>query len=379
MPLTSVVFCAPGKNALLSNDGGVGSRAPRPANSPIHVVPTIAASGVLSAVMAVVNLSWAESHGIAVMLTLAPGLALSNFLASAGSFSPSAPIAHTVIVPLALPPLTSLAWSPEAAAPVSRPQADRASAAVVSVATVIAELRLIVVLLLVGIQACGNRTGGSGSDGVRVAGARRGLLTGGWWAATRRAQHQLRGQDLQPVVGGGAGDQLVQPVRGHRAEVPHRLTDRGQARADVAGRHHVVPADDGDVAGNVRAALLQPRHDRQGELVVGAHQGVGVDLSGEDALGEPGAVRLPEGDPQRIGRRLAEAAVVGLREPQVAVADIRAGAGGADEQQPAPAMVQHVQRQGTGAGGVLRADRLHAIAGVPGDEQQRLGSLQRPD
>src|SRR6478672_600963 len=124
VPFTSVVFWAPGKNWLLSNDGGVGSRAPRPANSPIQVVPTMAASGVLPAVMAVVNLSCAASHGIAVMFTLAPGLALSNCLASVGSLSPSA-------------------WSVEAVAPVLRPQADRARAAVASVATVIAGLRLI--------------------------------------------------------------------------------------------------------------------------------------------------------------------------------------------------------------------------------------------
>ena len=121
MPFTSVVFWAPGKNWLLSNDGGVGSRAPRPANSPIQVVPTMAASGVLPAVMAVVNLSCAASHGIAVTFTLAPGLALSNCLASVGSLSPSAPIAHTVMVPLALPLLTSLAWSVEAAVPAASP------------------------------------------------------------------------------------------------------------------------------------------------------------------------------------------------------------------------------------------------------------------
>src|SRR3954467_9412770 len=321
MPLTSVVFCAPGKNTLLSNDGGVGSRAPSPANSPIHVVPTIAASGVLSAVMAVVNLSWAESHGIAVMLTLAPGLALSNCLASAGSFSPSAPIAHTVIVPVALPLLTSLAGVLEAAAPVSRPQADRARAAVASVATVIAGLRLIVVLLLVGTRACGDRTGGSGSDGVWVAGARCGRgARCRRWAATGGTQHQLRRQDLELVVGRGAGDQLVQPVCGHGAELAHRLTDGGEPGADVTGGHHVVPADDGDVPGDVPAALLQPGHDRQRELVVGTHQRVGPDLPGEEPLGEPGAVRLAEGDAQRLGRGLAEPAPVGLCEPEVAVA-----------------------------------------------------------
>ena len=108
MSPTLVVSWAPGKNCELSIDFGVGSSAPRPANSPIHVVPTIAASGVLPAVIAVVNLSCAASHGIAVTFTFTPGLAASNSLASAGRFSPSAPIAQTVMVPVALPALTSL-------------------------------------------------------------------------------------------------------------------------------------------------------------------------------------------------------------------------------------------------------------------------------
>ena len=55
MPFTSVVFWAPSKKADLSIDGGVGSSASLPANSPIQVVPTIAASGVVPAVIAVVN------------------------------------------------------------------------------------------------------------------------------------------------------------------------------------------------------------------------------------------------------------------------------------------------------------------------------------
>ena len=97
------------------------------------------------------------------------------------------------------------------------------------------------------------------------------------------------------------------------------------------------------------------------------------------ALGDPGAVRLTEGDAQRLGRRLAEPALVGLREPEVAVADVGAQAGVADEQQPAPAVVEQVQRQGTGALGVLRADRLDPFPGVPRDEQEWLRALQRLD
>src|SRR6476469_10455005 len=93
LPSTSVVFCAPPKNCEASIDLGVGSSASRPANSPIHVVPTIAASGVLPAVMAVVDLSCAASHGMAVTLTLTPGLAASKSVVSLDRLSPSAPIA----------------------------------------------------------------------------------------------------------------------------------------------------------------------------------------------------------------------------------------------------------------------------------------------
>ena len=167
--------------------------------------------------------------------------------------------------------------------------------------------------------------------------------------------------------------------RGHRAELAHGLADGGEAGADVAGGHHVVPADDGDVVGDGLAALLQPRHDREGELVVGAHERVGVEVAGEEALREPGAVGLAELDAHRLGRGGTGPALVGLREAEVAVADVRAGVGVADEEQPTAAVVQQVQRQGAGALGVLRADRLDALVRIARDEQQRLGALQRPD
>ena len=89
-----------------------------PANSPIQVVPTMATSGVLFAVIAVVNLSCAASHGMAVTCTLTPGLAASNSLVSSGSFSPSAPMAHTVMVPVAAPEAHGLAGLGGAAAGV---------------------------------------------------------------------------------------------------------------------------------------------------------------------------------------------------------------------------------------------------------------------
>lgn len=98
-----MVFWATLKNALLPMDPGVASSASMRANSPIQVVPTIARSGVLLALIALVNLSCAESHGMAVTVILVPGLSASNFLASWPSSSPLVPIAQTVRLPVAFP------------------------------------------------------------------------------------------------------------------------------------------------------------------------------------------------------------------------------------------------------------------------------------
>src|SRR6478672_2022529 len=149
VPPTSVVFCAPSKKADLSICAGVGSMASLLANSPIHVVPTMATSGVLPAVIAVVNLSCAASHGIAVTWTLTPGLAASKSFVSLGRLSPSAPMAQTVMVPVALPVLTAAPVWPALVPPLSalRPQAVTVRAAAVMHATVMAVVRLIGVSL----------------------------------------------------------------------------------------------------------------------------------------------------------------------------------------------------------------------------------------
>src|SRR3954470_3952488 len=119
------------------------------ANSPIHVVPTIATSGVLPAAMAAVNLSCAASHGMPVTWTLTPGLAASKSFVSLDRLSPSAPIAQTVMVPVALPVLTAAPVWPAALPPLSalRPQAVTVRAAAVMHATVMAVERLIGVSL----------------------------------------------------------------------------------------------------------------------------------------------------------------------------------------------------------------------------------------
>src|SRR6476620_9550982 len=169
VPFTSVVFCAPSKKADLSICAGVGSSASLLANSPIHVVPTMATSGVLPAVMAVVNLSCAASHGMAVTWILTPGLAASKSLVSLDRLSPSAPMAQTVIVPLALPVLTAAPVCPAAVPPLSalRPQAVTVRAAAVMHATVMA-----------GVRRSGGSLAGVVSDGGVGVWGRGGV---GWW------------------------------------------------------------------------------------------------------------------------------------------------------------------------------------------------------
>src|SRR6478609_5954439 len=169
VPPTSVVFCAPSKKADLSIWLGVGSRASLPASSPIHVVPTMARSGVLFAVTAVMNLSCAAFHGIAVTLTVSPGLAVSKSLISSGSLSPSAPMAHMVRLPLAAPVLTAApVWA--AAPPLSalRPQAVMVRAAAVMQATVIAVVRLIRCLTFSGCRVLLGMGGAVGGVGIGV-------------------------------------------------------------------------------------------------------------------------------------------------------------------------------------------------------------------
>src|SRR4051794_14675444 len=131
------------------------------ANSPIHVVPTIATSGVLPAAMAAVNLSCAASQGMPVIWTLTPGLAASKSFVSLDRLSPSAPIAQTVMVPVALPVLTAAPVWPAALPPLSalRPQAVTVRAAAVMHATVMAVVRLIGVSLSQGLPTAVSEVG----------------------------------------------------------------------------------------------------------------------------------------------------------------------------------------------------------------------------
>ena len=85
----------------------------------------------------------AASHGMAVTSTLTPGFAASNSLTSSGSFSPSAPCAHTVMVPVAGPCAMPAADSGVAADSFSllRPQALSATTAASRPAVTMAFLR----------------------------------------------------------------------------------------------------------------------------------------------------------------------------------------------------------------------------------------------
>src|SRR5689334_7009193 len=121
VPSTTVVSQAPGKKVLLPNrSGGVGSSAPVLANSPCMVVPIIDTSGVCFAAIAEAIFWCAASHGTAVTVTFASGFSAVKPLANSASFSPSVPIAQTVISPLALPDPTAFAVEPLVV--LSRPQ-----------------------------------------------------------------------------------------------------------------------------------------------------------------------------------------------------------------------------------------------------------------
>ena len=96
----------------MSIEDGTLSSAPVLENSPIQVEPTQEMSGVLLPAIEVRILLWAASIAIGVTLTLTPGFSFSKSLASSGSFSPSTPGAHTVIVPLALPDVSTVFSSP---------------------------------------------------------------------------------------------------------------------------------------------------------------------------------------------------------------------------------------------------------------------------
>ena len=129
--------------------------------------------------------------------------------------------------------------------------------------------------------------------------------------------------------------QLVEPVGGQRAELAHRLAHGGQAGAHVAGGHDVVPADDGDVVGHGARRRPAAGHDRQGELVVGADERVGVEARRRGS-GRRRPCRRSRGTRTRTGSAAARPrARVGGDEAVVAVADVGGGVGVTDEEQPA--------------------------------------------
>src|SRR5215218_572585 len=206
------------------------------ANSPIQVEPTMATSGVLPAVIAVVNLSWAASHGIAVTWILTPGLAASKSFVSLGRFSPSAPMAQTVMVPVALPVLTAAPVCPAPLPPLPlsalRPQAVTVRAAAVMHATVMAVVRLIGVSLSRlfsdgSVGVCEGLWRGRGSVDWLAAHRTR-TRCSGWGASAGLAEDDRGRQDLRLEVGSSPRDPLVQAISRDDAELVDGLTDGGQ-------------------------------------------------------------------------------------------------------------------------------------------------------
>ena len=91
--------------------------------------------------------------------------------------------------------------------------------------------------------------------------------------------------------------------------------------------------------GHVDAAVGEPGHHGQGELVVAADQGVGGELAGEQPLGDGGAVALAELGAHRLGRRSGRASSVGGDEALVALEEVGGGVGVTDEAQVGAAVL----------------------------------------
>ena len=120
VPSTTPVAQGPGKNSASSmRSVGVGSSEPVAANSPIHVVPIWAMSGVSPAAIAEANLSCAASTGIGVISMVTSGLSAMKSSASTPSDSPSAPKAHIDTVPVAGPSAIASASTGADASPPS--------------------------------------------------------------------------------------------------------------------------------------------------------------------------------------------------------------------------------------------------------------------
>ena len=174
----------------------------------------------------------------AVTVTFASGFSAMNALANSPSFSPSVPMAQTVISPVALPSATDFAssWPP----PASRPQPAR-SAVAVAIASTAAYRRCLLM----------SATSGGG-DGCRSCAGRRAA----WGGPGRRAGASATGGGPRCVR-----RCAVQPARRGGAELAHRLADGGEA--GEPGGEHVVPAGDGEVVGHAQAGAPRRRDARR--------------------------------------------------------------------------------------------------------------------
>ena len=206
-----------------------------------------------------------------------------------------------------------------------------------------------------GCVRCG--IGNVGVGGAAGCGAGEGL---GGRAAARAAEHELRRQHDGGGQRGCAVDTLVQPLCGEHSQLVDRLAHRRHAGAHVPRGHDVVPAHDGDVARHVSAGVLQPGHDREGELVVGADESVGLEFSRQDAVGDRHTFALAEGHPDRLGRNETAGGVRG-DEAGIPLADVGGRVGVTDVEQARPPVVEHVSGELLGAVDVLGRDALGAV------------------
>ena len=180
------------------------------------------------------------------------------------------------------------------------------------------------------------------------------------------------------LVGAGvAADPRREPGHGHPAELAGRLAHGGQARHDVAGGDHVVPADDGQVVRDEHAVLPQPTHHRERELVVGADQAVDLDAAAQDLLGHLDPGSLDQRHPQRRPAQRQPGRRVRVPEAGVPVGDVRRGLRVTDEHQVPPAVLEQVGGQPGRAGGVLGGHGVAPRHPCPAQRHHRPGAAQR--
>ena len=168
-----------------------------------------------------------------------------------------------------------------------------------------------------------------------------------------------------------ADDQLVEKAGGGGAEVAHRLADGGEP--GVARGHHVVPAGDHDGAGDVDAGGAEPAEQPEGELVVGADEGVGQ-VVGREGGGRRRRRRTSSSRSSTVTSSRARSELgpqsTASWTPAQRSATSGEASGSPTKRRSADALGQQVLGERAGAGVVLGVDRVDGADRRAGDQDQ---------